>query len=544
MTEIIISVTAFLHFYVKMFTISCMKFNKKITKRIVIAIVCMTALLASLLSFGAWWVMRTWVNLTMDELMYQLSASAVGTSMDIIWNAVLTWILPAAAVFLVIVLLLVLVRRKKRIFQIVLVIVLALSVTTLAITKNIVWSTLNVDEYIEYQKNPSTFIEENYVDPSSVSLTFPEEKRNLVFIYLESMEITYADEESGGAFEENVIPELTEIAQTYEDFSGSDTDLNGAYSLPYTTFTMGAMFAMSSGLPLKNNLENNDMVTQSSFFSGITTIGDILEEAGYQNVLMMGSNATFGGRRLFYNEHGSYEIIDYNYAQSTGMIDSDYKVWWGFEDSKLLSFAKDKLEELSESDQPFNLTLLTVDTHFENGYYCSECEDIYDDKYANVMACSSKQIAAFLEWMQEQDWYENTTVVLVGDHPTMDSDFCEDVDEDYQRRAYAAYINSAVEAETDTYRKYSTLDCMPTTLAAMGVQIEGNRLGLGVNLFSDEETLLEEYGISTVTEEIYKKSEFMEELADIDFSSEELKERQSWSLSEDHGTTVYDEDAD
>lgn len=45
------------------------------------------------------------------------------------------------------------------------------------------------------------------------------------------MEVTYTDEENGGAFEESCIPELTELAQTYEDFSGSETILNGGYSM-------------------------------------------------------------------------------------------------------------------------------------------------------------------------------------------------------------------------------------------------------------------------------------------------------------------------
>lgn len=32
--------------------------------------------------------------------------------------------------------------------------------------------------------------------------------------------MTYADKENGGAFKQNVIPELTQLAQENEDFSG------------------------------------------------------------------------------------------------------------------------------------------------------------------------------------------------------------------------------------------------------------------------------------------------------------------------------------
>lgn len=48
----------------------------------------------------------------------------------------------------------------------------------------------------------------------------------------------------------------------------------------------------------------------------------------------------------------------------------------------------------------------------------------------------------------------------------------------------------------------------PTTLASLGVEIEGNRLGLGTNLFSNEKTLIEKYGIKYVNKELAYNSSF------------------------------------
>lgn len=48
----------------------------------------------------------------------------------------------------------------------------------------------------------------------------------------------------------------------------------------------------------------------------------------------------------------------------------------------------------------------------------------------------------------------------------------------------------------------------PTTLASLGVKIDGDKLGLGINLFSDQKTILEEYGLTYVNNEIKKKSFF------------------------------------
>ena len=58
----------------------------------------------------------------------------------------------------------------------------------------------------------SDFIAEHYVNPDNVGLQFPEQKRNLIYIYLESAETTFADRANGGDFEQNVIPELTVLA--------------------------------------------------------------------------------------------------------------------------------------------------------------------------------------------------------------------------------------------------------------------------------------------------------------------------------------------
>ncbi|EEG89235.1 hypothetical protein COPCOM_02214 [Coprococcus comes ATCC 27758] len=158
--------------------------------------------------------------------------------------------------------------------------------------------------------------------------------------------------------------------------------------------------------------------------------------------------------------------------------------------------------------------MLTVDTHFEDGYVCEQCQNEFgDNQYANVMACSSRQVDAFVKWIQQQPFYENTTIVISGDHLTMDSDFCNDVSEDYERSVYNVFINLPEGLDTSfekTHsREFATLDMFPTTLAAMGVTIEGDRLALGVNLFSDEQTLTEQYGRKGLDKELMKNQNSM-----------------------------------
>ena len=479
--------------------------------------------LSVLLALSVRWMFATWTNLSMDELVYHLTAPLDGTNTDMICDYVRVCAVPTILVIFFLILILIAWRKKEKV-HLFRGIINLVALVGIIVMLGYTWTELGVGDYLKDQNTESKFIEDEYVDPTDVEVVFPEQKRNLIYIFLESMETTYSDVDDGGAFDENVIPELTEIAQTNEDFSGADPKLNGGYSLAGTTWTMGAMFAQTSGLPLNISISANDMDTQDSFFPGVTTLGDILSDAGYTQTLLIGSEAQFGGRKLYFQEHGNYEMEDYSYAIENGLIPSDYKVWWGYEDQKLFEFAKEKLLQLSQGDEPFNLTMLTVDTHFEDGYVCEQCPTEYDTQYSNVMACSSRQVGEFLKWIQQQDFYENTTIVISGDHPTMDSDYCAEIDQEgnYDRRVFTAYINAAAYAQDQQERTYSTFDNFPTTLAALGVQIDGDRLGLGTNLFSGTKTLLEEFGNSKVNAELKKKSEFIEKLSAMDKTNDAL----------------------
>ena len=156
----------------------------------------------------------------------------------------------------------------------------------------------------------SDFIKDNYADPEKTAITFPEKKRNLIYIYLESVEMTYADKKSGGALNYNCIPELTKLAIENDCFTGNKEKLNGARVSFGTTYTMGGMVAQSSGLPVVGGI-GNAASQQDSFYPGATVLGDILKREGYNNELMVGSKVEFGGRGIYFTSHGNYKIFDY-----------------------------------------------------------------------------------------------------------------------------------------------------------------------------------------------------------------------------------------
>ena len=84
----------------------------------------------------------------------------------------------------------------------------------------------------------------------------------------------------------------------------------------------------------------------------------------------------------------------------------------------------------------------------------------------------------------------------------------EDVEDSYERRVYNLFLNSAVETDNTKNREFTTFDYYPTTLAALGVKIKGDKLGLGTNLFSDKKTLSERYGNDYIDKELSQRSTY------------------------------------
>ena len=90
----------------------------------------------------------------------------------------------------------------------------------------------------------------------------------------------------------------------------------------------------------------------------------------------------------------------------------------------------------------------------------------------------------------------------------LETDFMKMIPEDYSRRVYNAFINSAAVPVNLMNREFTTMDMFPTTLASLGVTIEGDRLALGTNLFASIPTRTEEVGIEMEEKELQRNSSF------------------------------------
>ncbi len=478
-------------------------------KKIIWAIsIVLILLIGFLCFFSARWYVRTYGRIGFDSVMFTLTGNLNGVNIEHLISYLVGGALPVVVCTAVLCLVIWLLHVKRRLFP---KLVTALTLTlSLSLTVHAAFHAELVD-YLVYSSQSTQLFEENYVDPETANIQFPEEKRNLIYIILESMETSYLSTHQGGGMEENLIESLYAIARENVNFSNNG-DVGGFKEIPGASWTMGALVAHTSGIPLKPTLSDEKEPNESEFLPGVYTLFELLKAQGYDQALMVGSNSEFGGRRPYYLSHGVDHVYDLYTAWEDGPIENGYNNnFWGFEDLYLYQYAREKLTEMSQADQPFAFTMLTVDTHSPSGYECSLCGNAYEEGYANVVSCADRQLQQFLQWLQEQPFYENTTIVITGDHGSMNNEFfLENAPEDYERHLYNCFINAAAEPVQTQNRQFCAMDMFPTTLAAMGCTIEGDRLGLGTNLFSHKQTLMEQMGYEAFCIELTKNSDYYE----------------------------------
>lgn len=369
--------------------------------------------------------------------------------------------------------------------------------------------TFSIVKFFTLYNKPTDLYDVHYVDPGTTKITAGENTKNVIYIYVESLETTYASESVGGKQPvNNYIPNLTNIANENISFSNSE-QLGGFQSFSATGNTFAALVGSTFGFPLSKSSVNSDF-TKDDILPNAVNFGDVLEKNGYNQEFLCGSDASFAGRDNLFKSHGNYKIFDYYTAIDEGYIDKDYKVWWGFEDAKLYEIAKDEITALATESKPFNFTMLTVDTHNIDGYVCQLCENTYPDRVANVVACADRQLNEFIKWIKDQDFYKDTVIVIAGDHPRMDNSLVDGIAYE-DRMVYNCFINSDKSpAGATVNRKFSIIDMFPTVLSAMGFEIEGDRLGLGTDMFSGKPTILETMGSQKFSDEISMRSDYYE----------------------------------
>lgn len=468
--------------------------------------------------FGTNWFIDFFGKLTPEQFLFNFNSPLKGTSSDMVKKIINIPVLETISVTSVFVLCLLanisLVYKNRKILtnKILKLILLVISIVTFCFGSYHAYKELDLGKVYLAYFDQSEFIKNNYVTVDKAKLKFPEKKRNLIHIYLESVENSFFDKANGGNEDQNLMPDFAELAKEGIHFSHNDK-FGGGYQTYGSSWSVAGNVNFTSGLPLKIPMWGNGYGYSGQFLPGATTIGDILHKEGYVQEYMLDCDADFGGLTAYYTTHGDYKVADFNYAKKMGWIPKDYSVWWGYEDDKLFEFAKNELLDLANQGKPFNFTLVTMDTHFPDGYPSPGMEEKFRSQYANVIFHSQQQVTKFVRWVQQQSFYDNTEIVLTGDHLSMDKDFFKDYPKSYHRTPFNLILNADFKNKNirTTNRQYAPFDYFPTILSGLGVEIKGDRLALGTDLSSNKKTLIEKYGVKYIDKELSRNSNYYNE---------------------------------
>ena len=351
----------------------------------------------------------------------------------------------------------------------------------------------------------NSLYEDDYVAPDTVQVIF-EQKRNLIFVMMESMETNFQNRELGGNLDENIIPEITDLLNTNLSF------MPGGISVAGTGWTMAETIAKTCGIPLQESIERNKNGIRN-YLKNMVCLTDILRENGYTIKLLQGTSIRFASMDYFSISHGirKDDIFDLRTFERKGILRADTSFFESVKDADLYGVARAAATGLGKLNEPWMLWLYTIDTHGPYGRVDSGCVEIplsieRENQYPFVVRCASKLINDFIEWAKAQDWFENTTIVVLGDHPAMVApEVVGFPSEKIEHYWLNFFMNSAIDSVPNKVRQFTSFDMYPTILEAMGAKIEGHALGLGRSLFSNEPTLIEKYGKDSLNVLIKKK---------------------------------------
>lgn len=324
------------------------------------------------------------------------------------------------------------------------------------------WSYIRSLQYTE-------FFSANYITPSAIQS--PRHKKNLVLIYVESMEQTYAEQ---GIFGTNLIEGLKVDGVKSES-------IERFVQTPGTGWTMAGIVSSQCGVPLRpitmkdGNLSNEEVKT---FMSNATCLGDVLKRAGYTSIFMGGAGLDFAGKGKFLLSHGYDEVYGKTDWREHGETQFNE---WGLYDDRLLANAKKKIDQLEAKGELYNLTLLTVDMHPPAGFVSDICKRHGAGDYQSIVVCTADMVGQLIRYMHQRGYTKNTDIVVIGDHLSMSAPL-----EDRLKRAKERTIFNRFYTQTGLNKNRNTLyhyDLFPTILYILGFRFPENRLALGASVF-------------------------------------------------------------
>lgn len=351
--------------------------------------------------------------------------------------------------------------------------------------------TFKIYDYIRNIDSTSELYEHEY---KMSDIIHPKQKRNLIVLYLESIEKGYDDYDGKKT---SLIPNLAKIADENISF-------NNFHQLSYAKATISAQAAglCAVGYKVEPDVRNLSSILNNTLNNAVC-YSDILNSAGYNTYFIKGALLEFSGTGNFVKQHGFKKAEGFNELKKRLNI-KEYDREWGINDRLIYTEAKKQILKLSKDHKPFLAILTTLDTHSPMTFD-KQCSAKYNDA-RDVILCADLLAADFVHWVQKQDFYPNTSLIILGDHIAIDSNIPNYSPKEQQ--IFNVIINP-IAGLAPQQHQWSTLDIAPTIMETIGY--DSPQFGLGRSLWQKEATLYEKYG-DNLDLEFNKNSKYYQQL--------------------------------
>ena len=336
---------------------------------------------------------------------------------------------------------------------------------------------INLYQYIRSRFGKDTF-SGLYADPGKIRFSTPAHKKNLVLIYVESLECDMG----------HLGPNRIDAIRPIEDLPGYH--VSNFIQAPGTGWSIAGMISSQTGVPLKPFYYNEagDFVgsmAKKSIFPNLTSLSDILSREGYVQYFLVGPDLRFSGMDKFYYGHRYNYAIGRDEWLSRGLDRSLFTGWGnGLHDDTLLDEAYKVITSCRAGKKPFVVTLITTDTHFPDGFPSPRCDSKEAaEGFIGAFKYTSRYLAGFIEKLISEGLLENTDIIIMGDHLFMDSSYQANTWFSEDRHVYFKMITA--ENRKPSRNTMTHFDVAPTILDLLGRRAGSDtRFGLGISLFS------------------------------------------------------------
>lgn len=357
----------------------------------------------------------------------------------------------------------------------------------------------NGEMMIEYDKLKNEY-NENYQE-DLYNLKDIAKGKNVIVLQLESFQNFLLYKEINGK----------EITPNLNKFMNENIYFKNMIIQSYSTTADSEHSAMSSLYPLENGMA----FAQYSANEYDDFYGEY-KESGYYTMYTHGNDGDFWNRN---NVYGKLDIDELDFIEN---FDEDSTLINGWISDE--SLYNQVIKNVEKVNKPFFINIVSASSHtafdlpgLDNKYEYIDIDvgkfkDTYFGNYLEAVNYADNQFGKFIEQLKEKDLYDNSMILVYGDHYGMQMynyemlDYLEEVDHKYNNvETEINYINTVCGLRIPGVeymvidKTISKLDIKPTICYLSGIK---DGISLGTNMFGSKDFACLNNGI-IVTDEYY-----------------------------------------